>query len=38
MPASFYLTGDITNLYPFIQGSLESQYSELFSPNASLWN
>ena len=34
----FYLTGDITNLYPFIRGSLEWLYSELYSSNASLWN
>ena len=34
----FYLTGDMTNLYPFIQGSLEWPFSELFSSNVSLWN
>ena len=32
------MTGDITNLYPFIQGSLEWPFSELFSTNVSLWN
>ena len=26
------------NLYPFIQGSLEWTFSELFSTNVSLWN
>ena len=34
----FYLTGDMTNLYLFIKGSLESPFSELFSANVSLWN
>ena len=34
----FYLTGDMTNLCPFIQGSLEWPFSELFSANVSLWN
>ena len=34
----FYLTGDMTNLYPFIQGSLEWPFSELFTANVSLWN
>ena len=35
----FYLTGDLTNLfYPFIQGSLEWPFSEVFSANLSLWN
>ena len=34
----FYLTGDITNFYPFIQGSLEWPFSYLSSANASLWN
>ena len=34
----FYLTGDMTNLYPFIQGWLEWPFSELFSANVSLWN
>ena len=35
----FYLTGDMTNLfYPFIQGSLEWPFSEVFSANLSLWN
>ena len=33
----FYLTGDMTNLYPFIQGSLKRQLSELFSSDVS-WN
>ena len=28
----------MTNLYPFIQGSLKWPFSELFSANASLWN
>ena len=28
----------MTNLYPFIQGSLEWPFRELFSANASLWN
>ena len=28
----------MTNLYPFIQGSLEWPFSELFSANVSLWN
>ena len=38
---SFWKTnfiGDITNLHPNIQGSLELPFSELFSPNALLWN
>ena len=34
----FYLTGDVKNLYPFIQGSLEWPFNELFSANVSLWN
>ena len=34
----FNLTGDIANLYPFIQGSLEWLFSKLFSANGSLWN
>ena len=34
----FHLTVDITNLYPFIQGSLEWPFSELFSANVSLCN
>ena len=34
----FYLTGDMTSLYPFIQGSLEWPFSELFSANVLLWN
>ena len=34
----FYLKGDIMKLYPFIQGSLEWPFSELFSANVSLWN
>ena len=37
-PRKFYLTGDTTNLYPFIQGSLEWPFSELFSSDTSLWN
>ena len=37
-PRRFYLTGDITNLYPFIQSSLEWPLSELFSTDVSLWN
>ena len=28
----------MTNLFPFIQGSLEWPFSELFSANVSLWN
>ena len=28
----------MTNVYPFIQGSLEWPFSELFSANVSLWN
>ena len=28
----------MTNFYSFIQGSLEWQFSELFSANGSLWN
>ena len=35
---TFYFAGDITNLYPYIQGSLEWAFSELFSANLSLWN
>ena len=35
-PRRFYLAGDITNLYPFIQGSLEWPFSEIFSANISL--
>ena len=34
----FYVTVDMTNLCPFIQGSLESSFSELFSANVSVWN
>ena len=34
----FQLTGDMTILYPFIQGSLEWPFSELFSSDISLWN
>ena len=34
----FYLTRDMTNLYPFIQGWLEWLFSELFFANVSLWN
>ena len=32
----FYLTGDMTNLYPFIESSLEWPFSELFSANVYL--
>ena len=28
----------MTNVHPFIQGSLEGPFSELFSANVSLWN
>ena len=28
----------MTNFYPFVQGSLEWSFSELFSANVSLWN
>ena len=28
----------MTNLYPFIQGSLEWPFSDLFSSDVSLWN
>ena len=42
IPRRFYLTWDTANLYQgyslFIQGSLEWQFSELFSANLSLWN
>ena len=38
IPKRFNLTRDMTNLYPFIQGSLESPFRELFSVNVSLWN
>ena len=34
----FNLAGDMTNLYPFIQVSLEWPSSELFSASLSLWN
>ena len=34
----FYLTGDMTNLYPLIQGSLEWPFRELFSAKVSLWS
>ena len=34
----FYLTGDMTKLYTFIQGLLEWPISELFPANVSLWN
>ena len=37
-PRRFYSTRDITNLYPFIQDSLEWPFSELFSANGQLWN
>ena len=33
-----YLTGDMTDLYSFIQVSLELPFSELFFSNVSLWN
>ena len=32
------MTGDITNLFPFIQGSLKWPISEFFPANVSLWN
>ena len=35
---TFNLKEDMTNLYPFIQGSLEWPYSKLFSANVSLRN
>ena len=34
----FYSIEDMMNLYPFIQGSLEWPFSELFSANVSSWN
>ena len=34
----FYLTGDTTNLYPFIQGWLEWPFGALFSANVLLHN
>ena len=34
----FYLTGGMTNLYSFIQSSLEGSFNELFFSDASLWN
>ena len=34
----FYLTRDMTNLYPFIQALLEWPFSELISADVSLWN
>ena len=37
-PRRFNLTGDMTNIYPFFQGSLEWWFSELFSANVSIWN
>ena len=37
-PRRFYLAGDLTNLYSFIQGSLEWPFSELFSSDVLLWN
>ena len=37
-PRRFYLTEDMTNLYPFIQGSLEWPFSKLISADVSLWN
>ena len=38
IPRKFYLKGDVTNLYSFIQGLLEWPFSELLSANVSLWN
>ena len=35
-PGRFYLTRDMTNLSPFIQGSLKWPFTELFSANVSL--
>ena len=37
-PRRLYLTGDMTNLYPFIQAWLEWPFSELISANVPLWN
>ena len=37
-PRSIYLAGDITNLYSFIQGSLESPFSVSFFSDVSFWN
>ena len=37
-PRRFYLAGDMTNLYSFIQSSLEWPFSELFFFDVSLWN
>lgn len=34
----FYLTWDMTNLYQFIEASLEWHFSELLFSDASLWN
>ena len=34
----FYLTRDMTNLYPFIQDLLEWRFCDLFSSNVLLWN
>ena len=34
----FDLTGDMTNIYPFIQGSLEWPFRELFFGDVSSWN
>ena len=38
MARRFCLTGDMANLYSFIQVSLEWPFSELVSANVSLWN
>lgn len=32
------MTGGMTNLHPFIRGSLERSFSELFFSDASLWS
>ena len=37
-PRRFYLTRDMTDLSPFIQGLLEWPFSELFFSDISLWN
>ena len=37
-PRRFYVIGDMTNLYSFIQGSLKWTFSEVFSSVVSLWN
>ena len=38
VPITLNLTGDMMNLYTCIQRLLEWPFSELFSPNESLWN